>query len=120
MPVNLIQKKDGKILEVHVSGKLVGQDYQRFVPMFEELLKSHGKLRLLFEMSDFHGWNAEAFWDDIKFDVKHYNDIQRVAMVGESRWQRWMAAFCEPFTAATVRYFDKADLSQARAWLEED
>lgn len=120
MPVNLIQKKDGKILEVHVSGKLVREDYRRFVPMFEQLLQSHGKLRLLFEMSDFHGWDVEALWDDLKFDVKHFNDIERVAMVGERKWQQWMAAFCQPFTAAKVRYFDKADALQAAAWLEGD
>ena len=85
MPVNLVQKNDGKILEVQVSGRLVGPDYQQFVPMFEQLLKTHSKLRLLFEMNDFHGWDAEAFWDDLKFDVKHYNDIERVAMVGETK-----------------------------------
>jgi hypothetical protein len=29
-----------------------------------------------------------------------------------------MAAFCKPFTAAEVRYFDHADLEEARAWIK--
>jgi len=119
MSVNLIQKNEGKILEVHVSGKLVVEDYRQFVPLFEQLLKQHGKLRLLLEMTAFHGWEAKALWDDIKFDVKHFNDIERVAIVGENKWQQWMATFCKPFTTATVRYFEKNAMAEAQAWLEE-
>jgi len=119
MSVKLIERNDGKILEVQVSGKLVAEDYEQFVPRFEQLLKQHGMLRMLVEMSDFHGWEGKALWDDIKFDVKHFNDIDRVAMVGESKWQQWMATFCKPFTTAKVRYFDKADTTQALAWLQE-
>jgi len=119
MSVNLVEKSDGKVLEVHVSGRLTGEDYKHFVPRFEQLLHQHGKLRLLFEMTDFHGWDAQALWNDIKFDVKHFSDIERVAMVGEKTWQQWMAAFCKPFTTAGVRYFDKADTTKAQAWLEE-
>ena len=120
MSVTLIQKKDGRVLEIHVSGKLVGKDYEQFVPRFEQLLHEHGKLRILFEMSDFHGWDTQALWDDIKFGVKHFNDIVRVAMVGETKWQQWMATFCKPFTAAKVRYFSENELAKATEWLEHD
>ncbi len=30
-----------------------------------------------------------------------------------------MAAFCKPFTTATIRYFDHSKAAEARAWLEE-
>jgi hypothetical protein len=40
-------------------------------------------------------------------------------MVGEKKWQRWMAKFSKPFTAAEVCYFDKTDRDYAIAWLEE-
>jgi len=118
MSIQFNEKNGGKILEVQVSGKLVHEDYQRFVPEFDRLLQQHGKLRLLFEMVDFHGWTAGALWDDIKFDLRHYASIERVAMVGETRWEKGMSVFCRPFTAAQVRYFDRAVISEARAWLE--
>ena len=37
---------------------------------------------MLFDMTDFHGWDAGAAWEDIKFDIKHFADIERLAMVG--------------------------------------
>jgi len=46
---------------------------------------------------------------DIKFDIKHFADIERLAMVGDKKWQHGMATFCKPFTKATIRYFDHAD-----------
>jgi hypothetical protein len=117
MSVSLIEKNDGKLLEVHVSGKLADDDYRHFVPQFERLVARHGRIRVLFEMSQFHGWEAKALWDDIKFDLKHFEDIERLAMVGERKWQKGMAAFCKPFTTATVRYFDHDQAESARDWL---
>lgn len=119
MTIQLDEENGGKLLVVHVGGKLVKEDYEHFVPEFERLARLHGKLRLLFDMTGFHGWEASAAWEDFKFGVEHFSDIERLAMVGEKRWQQGMATFCKPFTAATVRYFDHAEAVQAREWLGE-
>ena len=58
-------------------------------------------------------------WEDIKFDIKHFAHIERLAMVGERKWQHGMATFCKPFTTATIRYFDHADAAEALEWLRE-
>lgn len=120
MSIQLKEENGGKMLTVYVSGKLVKADYETFVPEFERLVREHGKLRLLFDMSEFHGWEVAALWEDIKFDAKHFSDIERLAMIGENKWQHGMATFCKPFTTATIRYFDRADADAARAWLGED
>ncbi len=119
MPIQLSEIAGGKILVVHVSGKLVKEDYAAFGPTFTRLVGEHGKLRVLFDLAGFHGWDAGAAWADVKFAAKHYSDIERIAMVGETKWQEGMATFCRPFTTATVRYFDQTEMAQARAWLGE-
>jgi hypothetical protein len=119
MSIQLNEDNAGKLLIVHVSGKLAKADYEHFVPEFERLVQQHGKLRLLFEMSDFHGWDAGALWADTKFAVQHFADIERLAMVGETKWQHGMATFCKPFTKAKVKYFDHSDAAEARKWLAE-
>ncbi len=98
MAIQLIEENGGTILTVHVSGKLSKADYEHFTPEFERLVKQHGKVSVLFDMTGFHGWDGAALWEDIKFDAKHFADIERVAMVGEARWQHGMATFCKPFT----------------------
>jgi hypothetical protein len=118
MPLHLSEDVREKVLEVHVSGKLHRQDYEKFVPDTERLIKQYGKIRVLMVMRDFHGWDTGALWEDIKWDAKHFNDVERVAIVGEKKWQQWLVAFCKPFTRATVRYFDQEKLDEARAWVE--
>jgi hypothetical protein len=119
MPVRVDEQNGGKILVVHVSGKLAKADYEHFVPRFEQLARQHGKLRVLFDMTDFHGWEAVGLWEDIKFDVNHFASIGRLAMIGDKKWEQGMATFCKLFTKATIRYFDHADVAQGRAWLAE-
>ena len=109
-----------KFVVISASGKLSKTDYEHFIPAIEKLINEEGKLRLLFEMHDFHGWDAGALWEDIKFDVKHFADIERLAMVGDKKWEEWMAKFCQPFTSADIRYFDRSQMEQARMWIVGD
>lgn len=119
MPIQLKEDHDGRTVAVHVSGKLVQDDYGRFVPEFDRLVRLHGKLRVLFDMSDFHGWTASALWADTKFALHHFSNIGRLAIVGEKKWQEGMALFCKPFTAAKVEYFDHGHSAEAMQWLQE-
>ena len=66
MPIRINELTDGNFLTVHVSGILSQADYERFVPEFERLAGQHRKLRGLFDMTDFHGWEAAAIWEEIK------------------------------------------------------
>ena len=115
--VKLQETNSGKVLEVQLTGKLAKEDYEHFIPAVERLVKAYGKIRMLVEMHDFHGWTVGALWQDIKFDAKHFADIERLAIVGETKWQHGMAVFCKPFTSAKVRYFDRQAIDQAREWL---
>lgn len=116
---NTIQlNANGKVLEVAVSGKLTTESYAELVPMVEGIIKQYGKLRILFVMHDFHGWTAGALWEDTKFELHHFRDIERLAIVGESKWEQGMAVFCKPFTSATIKYFDIAKIADARDWIQ--
>ena len=117
MAVDLHEEAGGKVLVINLSGKLTKEDYEHFVPKVEQLIQQQGQVRMLVRMHDFHGWTAGALWQDIKFDARHFKDIERLAMVGEARWQHGMAVFCKPFTKAQIRYFDRSEIDKARAWL---
>jgi len=109
----------GKMLEVRLSGKLTSEAYEQLVPVVDQQIKEFGKLRILVILDDFHGWTAGALWEDMKFDLKHWRDIEKLAIVGETRWEAGMATFCKPFTTATIKYFDHTKLDEARKWIAE-
>jgi stage II sporulation SpoAA-like protein len=120
MPVELHEESDGKILNIKMSGKLTKEDYKQFVPEVDRLIKQHGKIRVLCQMHDFHGWEMGALWEDVKFDVKHFAHIERLALVGDKKWEAGMAVFCKPFTTAKVKYFDQAKSKEASEWVRAD
>lgn len=108
-----------KVIGFKMSGKLHDADYKTFVPLVDEAIAKHGKVRVLAEFHDFHGWDAHALWDDIKFSTTHCTKIERIALVGEKKWEEWMAKVCKPFTMAKIEYFDVAQLDKAKNWLAE-
>ncbi len=108
-----------KILGFKLSGTLHDEDYKNFVPVIDAALASHDKVRLLAQFHDFRGWDLKALWDDIKLSTTHCTKIERIALVGEKAWEKWMAQVCKPFTMAKIRYFDVQELAAAKSWLTE-
>ena len=108
-----------KVLAFKMSGKLHAEDYRKFVPLIDEVAAKAGKVRLLAQFHDFQGWDLHALWDDIKFATTHCTKIDRIALVGDKKWEEWMAKVCKPFTFAKIRYFDAAQIQSAWDWLQE-
>lgn len=102
-----------------LSGKLHDEDYKKFVPLVEAEIAKDGKVNLLSQFHDFHGWDARALWDDIKFSATHCTKIKRIALVGDKTWEKWMAKICKPFTMAEIKYFDGSEVDAAKTWLAE-
>ncbi|WP_457676415.1 STAS/SEC14 domain-containing protein [Thiolapillus sp.] len=110
---------EDNIFAVKVSGKLTDADYQAFLPELEALIKEHRPISLLLELDDFHGWEPKAAWDDFRFGMKHDQDFNRIAIVGEKTWHRWMTALGNAFTEANIRFFNRDQFQEAWDWLRE-
>jgi len=107
------------ILGFKLSGRLHDEDYKHFVPAVDAAIAANSKVRLLAWFHDFHGWDAAALWDDIKFSTTHCTKVDRIALVGEKEWEKAMSKVCKPFTMARIQYFDASQLEEAWKWLEE-
>lgn len=120
MSINLSEELNGKVVVIKAAGKITKKDYGQFVAKVEQHIKTFNRIRVVFEMEDFHGWEPAALWQHLKFDIKHFRHIERLAMVGEKRWEKGMSVFCKPFTSAKIRYFDTAGSDEAFAWIREE
>lgn len=89
--IEILPSSDSRILGFKLSGRLHDSDYKKFVPLIDQTLEKQAKLCLLVHFHDFHGWDAQAMWDDTKFAATHCAKIERVAMVGDQLWEKWMA-----------------------------
>lgn len=117
--IEQLKSDSPKVLGFKMSGKLHDEDYKQFVPLVDAAIARDGKVRLLAQFHDFHGWDMHALWDDIKFSTTHCAKIERIALVGDKTWEKWMAKVCKPFSTAKIKYFDAGEIAAAWAWLDE-
>jgi len=111
---------EGNTIAIRATGKLTHEDYQAFLPKLEEHIKQLGKVSVLMELDNFKGWELKAAIDDVEFVLKHVEDIERFAVVGDKAWEQWMVAMVKPFVLfADVKYFNREDLQEAWNWLRE-
>ncbi len=115
-----LEENGNKIVTLIFREKLTKADYELFVPQLENLMEKEDTIRILVEFQDFQGWTLGALWEDTKFGTKHFNDIDRLTIVGDRQWEKFLASFIKPFTTATVRYFDSLEKEAAKQWLKEE
>lgn len=114
-----IVNDQGPNVALKASGLLDKTDYDHIVPELERLIEKYGRLRLLIFLEDFKGWTTEAFLKDLRFDIRHRKDFDRIAIVGESTLHKLGTKLTAPFFDGEVRYFDTSETDKAAAWLRQ-
>lgn len=115
--LDVFKRPSAVVMTLKACGKLTKEDYEVFSAEFSRVSKAQEEVRLLILLEDFHGWTASALWEDVKFDAKHFNDVERIAIVGDSSWAEAVTFLYKPFTKATVRYFPDSEIENARGWI---
>ena len=115
--INIHHEHGTNILYTTAVGRLEQEDYDRMLPEARQLINDYGKIRWYFEMEDFSGWTTGSAWRDVKFDLQHAGDFEKVAVVGQSEWMDWATQFMKPFTSGEVRYFSLEEQAEAKEWI---
>lgn len=111
----------GRAIGFRASGTLRKEDYDDMTALLHERIDRYGEVRIFFEMKDFDGWKPRALWEDVKFDVKHNQQITRAAIVGGGGgWENALTKLAALFAHADVRYFDLSEREAAWRWLLDD
>jgi hypothetical protein len=85
-----------------------------------EAIQRDGKIKLLFVLDHFEGWETDADWGDMNFYLKHDKDIEMIAIVGKDQWRDHSLMFAGAgLRKADVEYFTLYESDRALAWLAE-
>jgi len=106
------------IITVKVAGKLTQPEMARAQREAIGIIKRQGKIRVLVVTENFQGWDGSGNWEDVSFQMEHDSQIERMAIVGEKRWENLALMFAgKGFREFPVEYFQPDSLALARAWL---
>ena len=118
----MIQKLDqssGNVLGYKISGTVSKSDYQELVPEVESLVQQEGNIRLLLDLTEFKGEKVSAWGADFKFGRDYRKKIDKLAIVGDKKWEKWMAKLSEPFFARESEFFQSDNNEDAWTWLQQ-
>ena len=73
------------------------------------------EINVLFDGSEFQGWELRAAWDDLKLGLKHGREFKKVAIYGNDKWLEITAKVGRWFISGKVKYFNNLD--DALGWL---
>lgn len=115
----ILEFTKNNVIATKAQENLTEADIQKIHPLIHNIVNRGQKVRWYFEMENFSGWKFNAFWKDLKMDMSHADDYEKIAMVGEKKWQDWITQFMKPFTNAEVRYFDSEQKEKAKKWINQ-
>lgn len=105
------------LITIRASGTLTEADYDMAIPEIEEAIrKADGAINSVIDVIGLDGFELGAFWKDLEFDIRHFSDFQRIAVVGENRGRQIGATAATLLTNAEVRFFDEEAADNARQW----
>ena len=117
--IEKLDKSSGNVIGFKCIGTITASDYDKMVPEVKALIEKEGKIRLLFDLSDFKWEKMEAWLADLSFGLEFRHEIEKMAVVGDKTWEKWMAHLAKPFYARDAKFFHTADINKAWAWLRE-
>ena len=119
MPATL-KPEEGNSYRVDVAGTLARREMEKLQSALDGEIARVGKVRLLFVLDRFKGWEKSAEWGDMTFYDQHGANIERIAIVGEENWRDDALVFAlAGLRQAPTRYFLPSEIDGARIWLAQ-
>ncbi|MFN7172941.1 MAG: STAS/SEC14 domain-containing protein [Fimbriimonadaceae bacterium] len=115
-----IRSNKGRYVAVTLLGKVTESDYNRLAPFFEEKLREHRNLRVLFEFRDYEGMEHKARWEEFKMWLHHRDHFEKICFVGPKRVAEVHAWIVEIFSDSIIEFFAPEDIDAAWRWLHAD
>lgn len=117
MGAELIKAYEG-VLIVRFSGQLKFSELQAVQKAAGDVIEKNGKVRILCLADDFGGWEKSEDWGDISFQAKYDPFIEKIAIVGDRKWEQLTFLFTSKgIRRIPIEYFAPDQLSKAREWL---
>ncbi len=114
-----IHRDDRGIWVLWVAGALRKEELDDAQATFVKGLGTDGDGKVLVMVADdFCGWVGGEVWSDMTFFMEHGDRIEKIAIVGDPKWETRMMMFTGAgLRRSTVKYFAGNQLAEAYAWL---
>src|SRR5512139_3767339 len=113
-------ESSGSVVGYKAVGKVTPDDYKQLEPQIKALVDQYDTgVSILIDLQEFTSEEFSAWLPDLKFGHRFHNNINKMAIVGDKHWEKWLTALVDPFYAHDAKFFHPEESDQAWAWLHE-
>lgn len=118
--INIETHTENGIIAIKASETLSKKDFDKLTPALKEFTATSQDCHLLMILERFKGWeDVSAFWEDLKLDAEFIGEFDRIAIVGEKKWQKWGTNLLDSLTNTELKFFDIKNADDAWLWLRD-
>jgi SpoIIAA-like len=114
-----LAESSGNVVGYKAVGKLTKSDFEGIEPEVKALVEKEGTICILFDMAGYKGETAKGWIADYKFGREFHNKIEKMAVVGDTTWEKWLTQLAKLIYARDSKFFHSSDIGKAWAWLRE-
>lgn len=115
-----LNKTTNNAVAYRITRPLSQEEMHQIANELEGSIEVSGKIRVLIDLQAFPYEHLAGLWEDLKFDVRHMNDIDRLALVGGGTIEKWSVRAFGTLTFTKCRCFEQGDVEGAWTWLTTD
>lgn len=115
--IKINDRTKDELLALEAEGKINKMDYEKIVPVIDEMVKKYGKLKGYLEVHDLDTVTPQAFWEEIKADIKYLNNFDKIAVVGDATWKELLTKMVDLVPGLKTRYYEFHEKEMAFKWL---
>jgi hypothetical protein len=118
--IHIVVQRDEGIVVVEPDGPLQQSDLEKLASEIDAFSADRGRLTgLVIHTKSFPGWDDfNAFLHHMKFVKEHHRDIQRVAIVTDSKLGAIGQGIASHFVSADIKHFDYDNIEEAHRWMK--
>ncbi len=117
MPAS-IKKEADDIYRLTISGTLLKDELESVQNVVGSDINAGARPNILVVLENFLGFEPGETWGELGFLYEHVNDIAKIAIVGDSRWESDALAFAGANSRrAPVKFFPADRMDDALAWI---
>jgi hypothetical protein len=120
--IRKLPESEGATIGIEVSGKIDSEEENKWIEIFDKLIKEHGKINILVLLNGKIGLDFDAAYDDLKWTFKNLKNMHKLAIVSESTILAWLVAAVSPFgklAGISEKHFETSHLQEAWRWVKD-
>ena len=111
-------QEEGNLTVLRITGLLRKSEWDAALGAKARKWGPATRIKVLVKVENFEGFERGADWGDISFLVKHDQQVEKIAIVADPKWEVETSTFAGAgFRQGQVKFFPGNQLAQARAWL---